>query len=59
MDEKLKVDTSRLWTENDSLAQNTLKTTPAGEKAGNWMLAGGIILGITIILVVLFNTRSN
>jgi hypothetical protein len=58
MDEKLiKKDTSQLWTETDSLSLTKSNNALPSSK-GQWLTGAAIVLGISILLFVLFNTRS-
>jgi len=57
MDEKLKQDSSRVWTELDST--QTMSNQSSAKTSGNdWIKGAGIVLGVTILLFVLFNLRS-
>jgi len=58
MDEKLiKKDSSQLWTETDSLSMAKNQTNQTTGK-GQWLTGAAIILGVSILLLILFNTRS-
>jgi len=58
MDEKLiHKDSSQLWTETDSLNLAKNQTGKATGK-GQWITGVAIILGVSILLFILFNTRS-
>lgn len=57
MDEKLRPDSSRFGISIDS---NLVKSPVKNEnKAKDWIAPLGIILATTLLLVLLFNTRSN
>jgi hypothetical protein len=58
MDEKLiRKDTSQLWTETDSLSLTKSNNALPSSK-GQSLTGAAIVLGISILLFVLFNTRS-
>jgi hypothetical protein len=58
MDEKLiRRDSSHLWTETDSLRLTKNNNTMPTSKS-QWLTGAAIVLGISILLFVLFNTRS-
>jgi len=58
MDEKLiRKDSSQLWTETDSLSLVKNQTSQKTGK-GQWITGATIILGVSILLFILFNTRS-
>jgi hypothetical protein len=58
MDEKLiRKDSSHLWTETDSLSMGKNNNT-LPESKDQWLTGAAIVLGISILLFVLFNTRS-
>jgi len=58
MDEKLvRKDSSQLWTETDSLSLAKNQTSQTSGK-GQWITGVAIILGVSILLFILFNTRS-
>jgi hypothetical protein len=57
MDEKLKRDSSQVWTELDSTQTNT-KASSTKTSGTDWIKGTGIVLGVTLILFVLFNLRS-
>ena len=58
MDERLvQKDSSQFWTEADSTGVKIPKKEEKSE-TGNWIVGAAIILGVSILLFVVFNTRS-